>query len=53
MDDSFFEIGGHSLLATRLVSRIRERLKIRLRVQAFFDAPTVARLAKVLDGAHT
>ncbi|RSN17546.1 non-ribosomal peptide synthetase [Streptomyces sp. WAC 05977] len=53
VDDSFFEIGGHSLLATRLVSRIRERLKIRLRVQAFFDAPTVARLAKVLDGAHT
>ncbi|WP_410582811.1 amino acid adenylation domain-containing protein [Amycolatopsis sp. lyj-108] len=53
VEDSFFEIGGHSLLATRLVSRIRERLKIRLRVQAFFDAPTVARLAKVLDGAHT
>ncbi len=53
VEDSFFEIGGHSLLATRLVSRIRERLKIRLRVQAFFDAPTVARLAKVLDGALT
>ncbi|AIG79224.1 Hypothetical protein AJAP_32050 [Amycolatopsis japonica] len=53
VEDSFFEIGGHSLLATRLVSRVRERLKIRLRVQAFFDAPTVARLAKVLDGAHT
>ncbi|WP_236725178.1 amino acid adenylation domain-containing protein [Amycolatopsis orientalis] len=53
VEDSFFEIGGHSLLATRLVSRIRERLKIRLRVQAFFDAPTVAQLAKVLDGALT
>ncbi|KFZ77417.1 non-ribosomal peptide synthetase [Amycolatopsis sp. MJM2582] len=53
VEDSFFEIGGHSLLATRLVSRVRERLKIRLRVQAFFDAPTVAQLAKVLDGAHT
>ncbi|MFC3453302.1 amino acid adenylation domain-containing protein [Amycolatopsis speibonae] len=53
VEDSFFEIGGHSLLATRLVSRIRENLKIRLRVQAFFDAPTVAQLAKVLDGALT
>ncbi|ONF72085.1 amino acid adenylation domain-containing protein [Amycolatopsis keratiniphila] len=53
VEDSFFEIGGHSLLATRLVSRVRERLKIRLRVQAFFDAPTVAQLAKVLDRAHT
>ncbi|PPK68821.1 Single-module non-ribosomal peptide synthetase [Actinokineospora auranticolor] len=53
VEDSFFEIGGHSLLATRLVSRIREHLRIRLRVQAFFDAPTVAQLAKVLDGAQT
>jgi nonribosomal peptide synthetase CepK len=53
VEDSFFEVGGHSLLATRLVSRIRESLKVRLRVQAFFDAPTVAQLAKVLDAALT
>jgi len=53
VEDSFFEIGGHSLLATRVVSRIRESLQIRLRVQAFFDAPTVAGLAKVLEGALT
>ncbi|QUQ69281.1 non-ribosomal peptide synthetase [Kutzneria sp. CA-103260] len=53
VEDSFFEIGGHSLLATRLVSRIRESLRIRLRVQAFFDAPSVAQLAQVLDGALT
>lgn len=53
VEDSFFEIGGHSLLATRLVSRVRETLRIRLRVQAFFDAPSVAQLAKVLDGALT
>lgn len=53
VEDSFFEIGGHSLLATRLVARIRDSLKVRLRVQAFFNAPTVAQLAKVLDGAPT
>nr|ADU56108.1 hypothetical protein CA878-30 [uncultured organism CA878] len=53
VEDSFFDIGGHSLLATRLVSRIRAGLKVRLRVQAFFDAPTVAQLAKVLDAALT
>nr|CAC48369.1 peptide synthetase [Amycolatopsis balhimycina DSM 5908] len=53
VEDSFFEVGGHSLLATRLVSRIRESLRVRLRVQAFFDAPTVAELAKVLDAALT
>jgi nonribosomal peptide synthetase CepK len=53
VEDSFFDVGGHSLLATRLVSRIRESLRVRLRVQAFFDAPTVAELAKVLDAALT
>lgn len=53
VEDSFFEIGGHSLLATKVVGRIRDSLKIRLRVQAFFNAPTVAQLAKVLDDALT
>ncbi|MGY5137253.1 phosphopantetheine-binding protein, partial [Streptomyces nigrescens] len=53
VEDSFFEVGGHSLLATRLVARIRESLNIRLRVQTFFNAPTVAQLAKVLDGTPT
>ncbi|MCS7477848.1 amino acid adenylation domain-containing protein [Umezawaea endophytica] len=53
VDDSFFEIGGHSLLATRLVARIRASLHVRLRVQAFFNAPSVAQLALVLDGALT
>ncbi len=53
VEDSFFELGGHSLLATRLVSRVRAGLQVRLRVQAFFDAPTVAQLAKVLDAAPT
>ncbi|RSN59706.1 non-ribosomal peptide synthetase [Streptomyces sp. WAC 04229] len=53
VEDSFFEVGGHSLLATRLVARIRESLHVRLRVQAFFKAPTVAQLAKVLDGSPT
>jgi nonribosomal peptide synthetase CepK len=51
VEDSFFDIGGHSLLATRLVGRIRTGLRVRLSVQAFFDAPTVAALARVLDGA--
>nr|AGF91768.1 peptide synthetase-3 [Streptomyces sp. WAC 01420] len=53
VEDSFFEVGGHSLLATRLVASIRESLNVRLRVQTFFNAPTVAQLAKVLDGAPT
>ena len=48
--DNFFELGGHSLLATQLMSRVRNIFQIEIAVRSVFEAPTIADLAKCIDG---
>ena len=47
-DDNFFKLGGHSLLAMQLISRIRERFLIDVKIKLVFDAPELAPMAERL-----
>ena len=51
--DNFFDLGGHSLLAVRVIGEINKALKARLHVPAFFQNPTIAQLACVLERGDT
>jgi hypothetical protein len=50
VEDSFFEAGGHSLLALRVLAELRNELQRPLNASDLFQFPTVAALARHLEG---
>ncbi|WP_261774608.1 non-ribosomal peptide synthetase, partial [Nocardia neocaledoniensis] len=48
-DDDFFRLGGNSLIATRAIARLQAGFGVRVDVRDFFDSPTVAVLAQLID----
>ncbi|MFI7498083.1 non-ribosomal peptide synthase/polyketide synthase [Streptomyces sp. NPDC049687] len=52
-EESFFALGGDSLSVMRLIARVRSALEASVGVREVFADPTVAGLARLVDGAET
>jgi len=50
--DNFFERGGHSLLAMQLLFRVRDAIHVEVSLLRFFETPTVASLAAILEAGE-
>lgn len=52
IDDNFFELSGDSLLMTQVISRIAQQFGLEMPIEAFFEGPSVRRLAETLASAE-
>lgn len=51
LHENFFFAGGDSILAAQFVARVRDTLAVEISLLAFFDSPTVAGVASVVEEA--
>jgi amino acid adenylation domain-containing protein len=51
--DNLFHLGGDSIHATRIIARMRESMGIEFPFGVFFEAPTVAAIAKFIESPGT
>ena len=49
--DNFFQLGGDSLLAAQVMARVRTSFQVEVSFIDFFERPTVAGLARSVEGA--
>jgi natural product biosynthesis luciferase-like monooxygenase protein/amino acid adenylation domain-containing protein len=47
--DNFFYLGGHSLSAARVMIYVRDQFQVDLSVQTFFEHPTIAGMAQIIE----
>jgi amino acid adenylation domain-containing protein len=47
--DNFFQVGGHSLKIAQVISRIRGKFGVEIRMATFFETPTVKGISEAID----
>jgi amino acid adenylation domain-containing protein len=52
VEHDFFELGGHSLVAAQIAADLRNTEGVEIKLSAFWAAPTIAALAKVVEAAE-
>ena len=47
--DTFFELGGHSISIIEVISKIEEKLKVRIKINNFIEHNTIQKMARLIN----